>query len=196
MHIISKLLSTPNAHPGWVGWGYITILNPNIFFFQNTKKIIFISPYLSPTLVNLSPYAIHQSVLCYTLQNQRELNANKQIHLFLKLLLPFKFLFQSSKALFDLFNPLSLLVMGSCQGIAISLRTDIYFTVIIAHLGCHVSVQAAACSRNGIPVCITMCFHNTTKQERLMLKLYVLVHYLLNSCILKYGHAGLRPLHF
>lgn len=139
----------------------------------------------------MSHCAIHRSVLCYMPQIQRELNANKQIHLFPKPLFPFTFLLRSSKALFELFNPLSLLVMGSCQGIAFSLRTDTYFTVIIAHLGCLVSVQAAACGRNGIPVCIIMCFPNTPEQEKLTLKLYILMHSSLNSFIFKYGHASL-----
>lgn len=197
-HIISQLLSVINARLSWVWWGYLIILKPNILSFQNMKKIIFISPYLSHTLTNLlyvsmfciSPYAIHQSILCYMPQNQGELNANKQIHLFPKPLLPFTFLLRSSKAPSELFSSLTLLVMVNCQGIAVSLRTDTYFTVIIAHLGRHVSVQAAACGRNGILVCIIMCFPNTTKQEKLMLKLYILMHSSLNSFIFKYGHAS------
>lgn len=78
-------------------------------------------------------------------------NANKQIHLFPEILLPFKLLFWWSQGTVWPVQPLSLLAMGSCQDIAISLWSGVHFAVIIAHLGCHLSVQAAR-GRNGILV--------------------------------------------
>lgn len=95
-------------------WGWLIILKPTIFFFQNVKKTIFLSPYLSHTLVNLldtcmfwlSPYAIYQiySMLHTTELEKALMQTSKSIY-FLKFYFLLNCYSDDLKALFGLFNP-------------------------------------------------------------------------------------------
>lgn len=146
------------------------------------KKKIFISPDLSHTLMNLSVRSVCLPVLSmnlfYIINYRTERSECKQENPFF----PKPFFVLNILIIQGTLWPLQSLpwlVMGSCQGTAISLRTNIHFSVIIAHVGFHVSVQAAECGTNGILGCIIMCFHNTTRQKRLSLRAYKLMHSLL-----------------